>query len=248
MTRQRILITGASSGLGAAMAREFARLGRDLALCARRLEPLQALQTELQAAHGVKVVVATLDVDEHDSVAPTFEQLARALGGLDRLIVNAGIGVGRRIGTGHWALNKQTAITNYVSALVQCEAAVAYFRAQQHGHLVTVSSLSAKRGLGGHITNYAASKAALAALSEGIRADLMNTPIRVTTLFPGFIRTPLNEGLTHMPFAVDVTTGARALVRAIEREPAHASVPTWPWAPLGFLMQHLPLSWVSRLI
>ena len=85
MTRQRILITGASSGLGAAMAREFARLGRDLALCARRLEPLQALQTELQAAHGVKVVVATLDVDEHDSVAPTFEQLARALGGLDRL-------------------------------------------------------------------------------------------------------------------------------------------------------------------
>ncbi|MFX9461808.1 SDR family NAD(P)-dependent oxidoreductase, partial [Acinetobacter baumannii] len=85
---------------------------------------------------------------------------------LDRIIVNAGIGDGRRIGKGHFEINRRTAETNFIAALAQCEAAVGIFRRQNAGHLVSISSMSALRGLPKHLTTYAASKAALAALTE----------------------------------------------------------------------------------
>ena len=107
--------------------------------------------------------------------------------------------------------------------------------------------MSAKRGLPKHLTTYAASKAGLALLSEGIRAELLNTPIKVTTLFPGYIRTELNEGAGKLPFEVSAEVGARALVKAINREPACACVPKHPWTLIGFFMQHLPLPWVAKL-
>lgn len=242
-----ILITGASSGLGAGMAREFAARGHHLALCARRTERLEALKAELEAAHGVRVELAALDVNDHAQVFRVFDDFAIRFGRLDRVVVNAGVGEGRRIGTGHFETNRRTVETNLIAALAQCEAAVAIFRRQQHGHLVTVSSMSAVRGLPRHLTAYAASKAGLAHLTEGIRADLLDTPIRVTTLLPGYIRTELNAGAKRLPFEVDEATGSRALVRAIERAPAVACVPAWPWAPLAWLMRRLPLRWVLKL-
>lgn len=245
--RKNILITGASSGLGAGMAREFAARGCNLALCARRTERLEALRDELVGRYGVRIELAALDVNEHAQVFDVFRHFATTLGTLDRVIVNAGIGDGRRIGKGHFELNKRVIETNLVAALAQCEAAVEQFRAQGHGHLVVLSSMSAVRGLPGHLSAYAASKAGLAHLAEGLRADLMNTPIRVTTLLPGYIRTEINAGAKHLPFEIDEVRGARALVRAIEREPAIAYVPAWPWRPLSWLMRRLPLRWVTAL-
>lgn len=248
MQRQIILITGASSGLGEGMAREFAARGHHLALCARRTERLDALKRELEAQHpGVKVSVRALDVNDYAQVFQVFRDFAQDFGRLDRIIVNAGIGTSRRIGTGHFAENRRTAETNFIAALAQCEAAVELFRQQNAGHLVTVSSMSAMRGLPKHLTTYAASKAALATLTEGIRAELLDTPIRVTTLFPGYIRTELNAGAKQLPFAVDAATGCRALVAAIERAPATACVPAWPWTAMGFLMRNLPLRMVAKL-
>lgn len=246
MKRKTILITGASSGIGAGMAREFAARGHDLALCARRSERLQQLKHELETAHGVRVAIRTLDVNDYAQVFDVFEAFAAEFGSLDRVIVNAGVGNGRRIGKGHFEINRQTAETNFIAALAQCEAAVGIFRRQNAGHLVTVSSMSAMRGLPRHLTTYAASKAGLAHLSEGIRAELLGTPIKVTTLFPGYIRTELNDGAGKLPFEVSAEVGARKLVDVIQREPATASVPNWPWAFMGFLMRHLPLSLVAR--
>ncbi len=245
--RKIILITGASSGLGAGMAREFAASGHDLALCARRTERLQSLADELMQKHGVRVSVRTLDVNDYPQVFDVFEAFAAEFGRIDRIIVNAGVGNGRRIGSGHFEVNRQTAETNFIAALAQCEAAVGIFRRQNAGHLVCVSSMSAKRGLGKHLTTYAATKAGFAHLAEGIRSELLDTPIKVTTLFPGYIRTPLNEGASKLPFAVSDTVGCRAMVAAIGREPAEACVPAWPWTLMGFLMQHLPLRWVRKL-
>lgn len=245
--RKTILITGASSGLGAGMAREFAARGHDLALCARRTERLQALADELTQKHGVRVSVRALDVNDYAQVFEVFEAFAAEFGALDRVIVNAGVGNGRRIGKGHFEINRQTAETNFIAALAQCEAAVGIFRRQNAGHLVCVSSMSAKRGLGKHLTTYAATKAGLAHLAEGIRSELLDTPIRVTTLFPGYIRTELNEGAGKLPFEVSETVGCRAMVAAIDREPAEACVPSWPWTLMGVLMQHLPLRWVRKL-
>jgi short-subunit dehydrogenase len=246
-THKTVLITGASSGLGAGMARQFAARGYNLALCARRSERLLELREELTAAFGVRVEVESLDVNEHEQVFAVFETFAQRFGRLDRIIVNAGIGEGKRIGTGHFATNKRTAETNFIAALAQCEAAVAIFRRQSAGHLVVMSSMSAKRGLPRHLTTYAASKAAVAHLAEGIRAELLSTPIRVSTLYPGYIRTELNAAAKKLPFEISEELGCQYLAKAIEREPGEVCVPGWPWAVLAVLMKTLPLSWVARL-
>ncbi len=246
--RKNILITGASSGLGRGMAREFARRGCNLALCARRSDRLEALKTELEAQHpGIRISIRALDVTQYDQVFAVFRAFRDEFGTLDRVIVNAGLGKGQPIGTGYFHANRQTAETNFVAALAQCEAAVEIFRKQNAGHLVTISSMSAMRGMPRNLTTYAATKAGLASLTEGIRADLLRTPIKVTTIFPGYIRSEINEKVKKTPFIVDTETGCRALVRAIESEPASACVPRWPWAPLGWLMRRLPLAIVAKM-
>jgi short-subunit dehydrogenase len=246
--RDRILITGASSGLGAEMARQFATRGRDLGLCARRIERLDALRSEILAAHPDRTVaVHPLDVDDHDAVFTVFRSLRDDLGGLDRVIVNAGLGKGAPIGTGRFDANRQTAMTNFVSALAQCEAAMEIFREQGHGHLVVISSMSAMRGMPRTLTTYAATKAGVAALAEGIRADVLGTKIKVTTIFAGYIRSEMNEKVAQRtPLMTDTVPGVRALVGAVEREPARAKVPAWPWVPIGAVLRYAPLSVVRR--
>lgn len=246
--RRNILITGASSGLGRGMAIEFARKGHNLALCARRKEHLDSLRNEcLSINRSLKVRVQTLDVNDHDAVFDVFHGFAKELGKLDRIIVNAGMGKGASIGTGHFKANKETATTNFVSALAQCEAAMEIFREQNHGHLVTVSSVSGIRGFRRALTVYAATKAALSSLSEGIRVDVMDTPIKVTTVHPGFIRSAINEKVKNVPFIVDTETGCKALVKAINKEPANAFVPVWPWAFVRYFLRVAPLSVLSRM-
>jgi len=231
------------------MAREFAARGRDLALCARRVERLESLKRELVSRHeGIRLSIRALDVNDHERVFTVFREFAAELGGLDRVVVNAGVGKGQRIGSGNFfRANLITAQTNFVAALAQCEAAVEIFREQERGHLVVMSSMSAMRGLPRNMTTYAAAKAGLAALAEGIRADLLRTPIKVTTIFPGYIRSEMSEKGPRKPFIVDTRTGCLALVAAIEREPAKAIVPAWPWWPIALLMRNLPLRWVARM-
>jgi short-subunit dehydrogenase len=244
--RQKILITGASSGLGAQLARDFAAMGRDLALCARRTERLEAIRDELATTSpGSTVTVHQLDVRDHDQVFEVVEAARKEHGGLDRVVVNAGIGMGQPIGTGRFDANLQTAQTNFVAALAQCEAAMNVFREQGYGHLVVVSSVSAVRGLPRNATTYAATKAGISALAEGIRAEVLGTPIVVTTLQPGFIRSELTEG-NHTPLIVSTEKGVAAMVAAIEKEKATAYVPGWPWAALAPLLRHVPLRLIGR--
>jgi short-subunit dehydrogenase len=248
MTRQNILITGASSGLGKGMAIEFAKLGRNLALCARRVDNLEELKQELLAINpDIKVFIRSLDVNDHDQVFEVVKAFAEDLGGLDRVIVNAGMGKGASVGTGYFHANKQTAITNFVSALAQCEAAMEIFRAQNSGHLVTISSVSAVRGARRALTVYAATKAALSSMTEGIRIDVMRTPIKVTTIHPGFIRTEINAKVKAVPFIVDLETGCKAIVKDIEKEVANSFVPTWPWALFRYIARIAPLSILAKM-
>lgn len=251
--RNTILITGASSGLGEGMAREFAKQGKNLCLCARRIDRLQQLQTELQQSYpAIKIGIKVLDVNQHDDVFRVFDEFKQEFGQIDRFIINAGMGKGAALGTGYFQANKATAETNFVAALAQCEAAMSILRDQQQGHLVTISSMSAFRGMPRAMTVYAATKAGLASLTEGIRADLMksygsNSPIKVSTIYPGYIRSEINEKVKNTPFMVDTETGCRLLAAAINKEPVKAYVPRWPWALMAFLMKRLPLKWVLKL-
>ncbi len=245
-----ILITGASSGLGEGMAREFAARGDHLALCARRTERLDQLKADLAAEFpNVTVSVRALDVDNHDQVFEVFRAFRDEFGHLDRVIVNAGIGLGQGLGTGNFDANRRTAETNFVAALAQMEAAMEIFRAQGQGHLVTVSSVSAVRGMPASLTTYAATKTGLAALSEGLRVELAKakSPIRVTTLYPGYIKTAINEQIKNAPFRVDAKTGCKAMVKAIESGRAECFVPGWPWTAVGFLLRRVPVSVLAKM-
>jgi short-subunit dehydrogenase len=247
--RKTILITGASSGLGAEMARQFADRGHDLALCARRTDKLETLRKEILAAHPERrVEVRRLDVDDHEQVFEVFRAFREDFGTLDRVVVNAGLGKGARPGTGRFDANRQTAMTNFVGALAQIEAALEIFRDQNAGHLVVVSSMSAKRGMPGTATAYAATKAGVAHLAEGVRADVLGTPIKVTVVYPGYIRSEMNERVKHAPFMVGTEQGVHAIVEAVEKERARADVPPWPWVPLGLAMRFLPLRLARRLM
>jgi short-subunit dehydrogenase len=241
VTRQKILITGASSGLGAGMARAFAARGRDLALCARRTDRLEELKDELiQQYPGIKVAVAALDVNDHDEVPRVFTKFAAELGGIDRVVVNAGIGKGAALGTGKLWANKATVETNLVAALVQIETALEMFKAAGSGHLVLISSVLGNKGVPGVKAAYAASKAGMSSLGESLRAEYSRGPIKVTVLEPGYIESEMTAKSGSTMLMVDNESGVKAMVSAIERETGRAVVPPWPWTPLVWVMRLLP--------
>jgi short-subunit dehydrogenase len=241
VTRQKILITGASSGLGAGMARNFAAKGRDLALCARRTERLDELKAELSQQYpAIKIAVAALDVNDHEQVPKVFAELRDEIDGLDRVIVNAGIGKGAKLGSGKLWANKATIETNLVAALVQIESALEIFTTTGSGHLVLISSVLGNTGVPGVKAAYCASKAGLKSLGESLRAEYARGPIKVSTIEPGYIESEMTAKSASTMLMVDNETGVKALVDAIEREPGRAVVPRWPWAPLVQLMRVLP--------
>jgi short-subunit dehydrogenase len=243
-----VLITGASSGLGEEMAKQFAALGYDLALCARRTDRLESLAGEIRSGTGRRVETAALDVTDGEAVPRVFQRFADAFGSIDRVVVNAGIGKGAPLGTGRADANRATAMTNFVGALTQMEAALEIFRSQGRGHLVLISSMSALRGMRRSMTTYAATKAGVAALAEGVRAE--NIPgVDVSVIYPGYIRSEMNEGIQQSTtrFLVDTEAGVRSIVDAIEKHRVKAYVPAWPWVPIGFAMKALPLRVVRKL-
>ena len=250
-----ILITGASSGLGAEMARQLAARGHDLALCARRTDKLDALREEIRSADpGRRVEVRALDVTDDDQVFEVFRGFQADFRTIDRIVVNAGLGKGAPLGTGGHAANRETAVTNFLGALVQCDAAMEIFRAQERGHLVMVSSMSAMRGLPKTMTTYAATKAGVAHLAEGLRNELYGTElgktVKITVLYPGYIASEMNEHVRG-PDADDGLDregregdGRR---RSRRRSPTPASRRS-PGRSLAPVMKHAPLPVLKRLL
>ena len=249
--RKTILITGASAGLGAEMARQFAALGHDLALSARRLDKLETVKAGILAAHPeTRVELRTLDVTDDDQVFEVFRGFQADFGTIDRVVINAGIGKGAPLGTGRYDANRQTAMTNFVAALAQSEAAMEIFREQNAGHFVMISSMSAMRGLPRSMTTYAATKAGVAHLAEGLRHELHGKPITVTVLYPGYIASEMNDQVDPKKIKGMVSTekGVRSMVDAIEKEKASACVPSFPWAPMSVVLKHAPLPVLKKLM
>jgi short-subunit dehydrogenase len=165
------------------------------------------------------------------------------------VVVNAGLGKGAPLGTGGYAANKETAMTNFVGALAQAEAAMEVFRGQGSGHLVMISSMSAMRGMPKTMTTYAATKAGVAHLAEGLRNEFHGKWLKVTVLYPGYIASEMNEHVAaEQKLMVSTEKGVRSMVSAIEKEVDSACVPALPWAPLSVVMKHAPLGVFKRLM
>jgi NAD(P)-dependent dehydrogenase (short-subunit alcohol dehydrogenase family) len=236
-----LLITGASSGIGAGLAFEFARRGYGVAIAARRADRLEAMEPQLLAAGAARVVVVPLDVADTDSIEPAVQRVAAELGRLDIIVANAGVGPLTPTGRGKLALMRETLNINLVGAIATIEAALPIFRAQGGGHVVGVTSVAGSKGLPG-FGAYSASKAGLHRYLQALRAELAGTAVAVTELAPGYIDTEINRDKGARPFLIDVDKGSALMARMIEQRVGKRWVPVLPWTIIAQLLKILPAS------
>jgi short-subunit dehydrogenase len=247
MSKRRILITGASDGIGKALALELAKRSYSLALTARRVDKLTELKEEIQRSFpGVQVEIAALDVGDTPNVEPTIRSLAKALGGLDIVMANAGIAFSGKIGKSPLENHLEVIHTNVSGAIATLNAALLIFREQGYGHLVGTSSVAAFRGFPRNAA-YCASKAALSTFMEALRAETHKENIDITILHPGYIDTDINRSLASRPFLIYVDKGATLIANMIEKKVARSTVPVFPWTLLTPLLKVLPTSLIARL-
>ena len=236
---QVAIVTGASSGIGRALALELAQGGYDLGLTARRTDRLAGLATEIRAT-GARAEYEAADATRRDETHAALAALAERLGPVDLLVANAGIG----LGTDALAPNAETLEAefrvNVFGAFYAIEATVPAMRERGGGHIVAISSLAGHRGLPG-AAGYCATKAALTRLVEGMRPDWARAGIRATIVHPGYVRSELTDRNRYrMPLLMDTDRAARLIARAIRRR---RKVYEFPWRMSIFvrhLVRHLP--------
>jgi len=239
-----IFITGASSGLGEAIAVEFARRGYAVAIAARRLERLDPLANRLREAGAAAVLSLELDVTDFPSIDLALERAARELGRLDIVVANAGVGYSLPVGRGKFEQVRQTIDTNLTGAIATIEFALPRLRAQGGGQIVAITSVARSRGMP-FLGAYSGAKAGLHRYVQSLRAEVRHEPIVVTELAPGYIDTEMNRGVKNRPFVIPLEQGGALLARAIERGVRHRYVPMWPWALVAPLVKLLPTRLVA---
>jgi short-subunit dehydrogenase len=211
------LVTGASSGIGAALARRLAAVGAEVALVARREDRLVALRDELVAAGG-RARIYPADVAVPEAAVAAVRRADDELGGLDLVVANAGVGRSRWAGKLAWEDLAPTLAVNVAGAAATLVAVLPRMVERRRGHLAGVSSLAGYRGMP-RSAAYSASKAFLSTFLESLRVDLRGTGVAVTDIRPGFVRTPMTaENRFPMPFLVDAGPAARTIVAALARQ------------------------------
>jgi NAD(P)-dependent dehydrogenase (short-subunit alcohol dehydrogenase family) len=234
-----IFITGASSGLGEAIAVEFARRGYAVAIAARRVERIESLAGRLRKEGAAAVLPVALDVTDFTSVDAALERAAREFGRLDIVVANAGVGYSLPVGRGKFEQVRQTIDTNLTGAIATLEFALPRLRAQGGGQLVAITSVAGSRGMP-FMGAYSAAKAGLHRYVQALRAEVKHEPIVVTELAPGYIDTDMNRGVKNRPFVIPLEKGGAILARMIERGVGHRYVPAWPWTIVVPFVKLLP--------
>ena len=186
---QIAFITGASSGIGAACARKFAQGGYNLLLNARNTEKLQALQQELQTTYGIEVILLPFDVRDRQAAEAAIKHLPTTYQAIDVLVNNAGLALGIDKEYEGTEENYDTMIeTNITALLMMTRLVVPGMVARGKGHIINIGSVAGDAAYpGGSV--YCATKAAVKVLSDGLRMDLVDTPLRVTNVKPGLVET-----------------------------------------------------------
>lgn len=236
----RVFITGGSSGIGAALATVFAARGDDCILVARRLDALEAVRASLERPDHHRVFAC--DVTDANALAAVAAISIAEVGVPDIVIANAGISGGTSTGdAGDLDAFARIVDTNLVATVATFAAFIGPMRSPSpHGRrLVVIASVAGIRGLPGSGA-YSASKAAVIAYAESLRIELRGSPIRVVTIAPGFIATPMTARNPYpMPFLMPVDRFAARAVRAIDDARSYTVIP-WPMAWVARLLRLLP--------
>lgn len=234
-----VIITGASGGIGAATARGLARQGAKVVLAARRESELRALQAEIMAAGGQALAVPC-DVSRRADIDRLVTTTVETFGRIDVLINNAGISAGSSITASSDAELQLSVDVNLLAPARCIQAVLPHMRRQGSGLIVNVGSVAGEVATSGL---YAATKFGLRGLSDALRRELRHHRIGVVLIVPGFIRTPMTEGVkVPMPGPEAV---ARAIAGAIRRPRRRVVVP-WPYLPLAYIAKALP--WLADIL
>jgi len=238
-TSPLVLITGASSGIGQALAAVYAARGWRLVLWARRADAMQAW-AEQQGLDAQRCHVYGVDVSDTAGVLNAAALCLQQHGVPDVVIANAGVSMGvDSAEADDIAVMAQTFATNNVGLMATFSPFIAPMRARGSGTLVGVASVAAIRGLPGHGA-YCASKAAVVAYCESLRGELLGTGVRVVTLLPGYVKTPLTASNRYpMPFLMEADAFAHRAVRAIDTQASYRVIP-WPMQGVAWLLRLLP--------
>jgi hypothetical protein len=242
----RVFITGASSGIGAALAAHYASGGAVLGLAARRSEQLAQLAAELGTTAS-DIACYPLDVTDAAALAAAAEDFVARFGAPDIVIANAGISVGTLTGIAEdLPAIRRVLDVNVYGIAATLAPFIAPMRAAGGGRLVGIASVAGIRGLPG-AGAYSASKAAAIAYLESLRLELRGSGIKVVTIAPGYIATPMTAINPYpMPFLLPAAVAARRFARAIARGSSYAVIP-WPMAIVAKLLRLLPNWLYDRL-
>jgi short-subunit dehydrogenase len=243
-TPTAIVLTGASSGIGAALARHYAASGVELTLIARREDLLTKLATELQA-RGARVWVRPADVTGAEAMARIAAELLDRSGAPDLVIANAGVGGKKTLLT---TTPEQVATTFGVNVLGVVNTLLPFLPAMVErgtGVVAAVSSMAGHRALP-RSSVYSASKAAVITLMDGLRMELRGTGVHAMTLCPGYVRTPMTERVRNKPFLMEPEAAARVMAHAIAQRRRTYSFP-WPMRLMRVPLTLLPEWAIGRL-
>ncbi|HTU88757.1 MAG TPA: SDR family NAD(P)-dependent oxidoreductase [Gemmataceae bacterium] len=222
---QVAVITGASSGIGWALARMLAAEGCKVGLTARRSEQLADLAGRIEKAGG-SVAFAVADVAERTQAVAAIHDIAARLGPVDLLVANAGVGAPTTVEPFNVGDIEKQFRVNVLGVIYSLEAVLPEMLQRRRGHVAAISSLAAYKGLPGE-SAYTSSKAALNVFMDGLRVQLRSKGIAVTTICPGFVQTPMTEtNEFKMPWLLTADEAARRIVRALKRK---RKVYNFPW-------------------
>jgi hypothetical protein len=246
MSAPLVFITGASSGIGQALAARYALAGWRLALVARRTGEVEAWARAQELAAESWAVYAA-DVQDIDSIVAAGQRCITEQGLPDVAIASAGISIG--MDTGERAdlyVMRETFAVNSTGMAATFHPFIAGMRARRSGTLVGIASVAAIRGLPGHGA-YCASKAAVVAYCESLRGECRDAGVRVVTIVPGYIATPLTAGNRYaMPFLMQANAFADRAFRAIAAGASYRVIP-WQMAVVAKIMRLLPNMLFDRL-
>lgn len=213
---QVALVTGASSGIGRALSKELAQQGCTVGLLARRSELLESLAQEITDAGG-KAAFEVADVGNREQVRSAVERITQELGPITLLVANAGMSLNVTLEPFNVEDIEQVYRVNFFGAIYAIDAVLPGMLERGQGHLALVSSLGSYKGMPSKQA-YTSSKAALNNFAEGLRIQLREHGVGVTTICPGFVRTPLTAHLPKMLWVMEPEVAARRMVRAIRRQ------------------------------
>lgn len=239
------VVTGASSGIGRALAVALAARGVRVGAVARRGDLLADLAAEVRAAGG-QIATSTADVADRAALHAAVRRIEAGHGPTDLMIANAGRGGHTGAAEMNVPLAEEIVRVNLFGVVYAAEAVLPGMIARKSGHVVGISSLAAYKGLPGAAA-YCASKAAVNAYLEGLRIELTGTGVAVTTVCPGFVRTPMVANNPPMPFLMDPPAAAARILRALRRRPAVVAFP-WPMVLLMKLARWLPDGFVAHKV